>query len=182
MRRLPHASAIDWHSELARHPDAYRLAIIGAGVIGDPVLIAWLIDRMERPELARVAGESFSMITGIDITYADLDGERPEGFESGPTENPEDENVELDPDEDLPWPNPELIRAWWGKNKSGLNCGTRYLLGQPITFEQMEHVLRTGRQRQRHAAASELSMLKPGLPLFEVRAPGFRQQRMLGLK
>ena len=51
MRRLPHASAIDWHSELARHPDAYRLAIIGAGVIGDPVLIAWLIDRMERPEL-----------------------------------------------------------------------------------------------------------------------------------
>ena len=37
-------------------------------------------------------------------------------------------------------------------------------------------------KRQRHAAALEMSMLKPGLPLFEVRASGFRQQRLLGLK
>jgi uncharacterized protein (TIGR02270 family) len=182
MRRMAPASAIDWQAELAKQADTMRLAIIGAGAIGDPVLIPWLMEQMAVPELARVAGESFTMITGVDIAFADLDGEKPEGFESGPTENPEDEDVEMDPDEDLPWPNPELIHAWWEKNKSGFRSGTRYLMGQPITYEQTENVLRTGRQRQRHAAALEMSMLKPGLPLFEVRAPGFRQQRMLGLK
>jgi uncharacterized protein (TIGR02270 family) len=183
MRRMAHASAIDWQAaELAKHPDTLRLAIIGAGAIGDPALAPWLMEQMTVPELARVAGEAFAMITGVDIAYADMEGERPEGFESGPTENPEDENVEMDPDEDLPWPNPELILAWWEKNKGRFRSGTRYLLGQPITYAQMEHVLKTGRQRQRHAAALEMSILKPGFPLFEVRAPGFRQQRILGLK
>ena len=56
---------------------------------------------MEVPELARVAGEAFTMITGVDIAYEDLEGEWPEDFEAGPTESPEDEDVEMDPDEDL---------------------------------------------------------------------------------
>jgi uncharacterized protein (TIGR02270 family) len=183
MRRMTPAAAIDWQAaELAKQPGTLRLAIIGAGAIGDPTLAPWLMEQMAVQKLARVAGEAFTMISGLDIAYADLEGERPEGFESGPTENPEDEDVEMDPDEDLPWPDPELIRTWWEKNKSRFRNGARYLLGQPITYEHMEHVLRTGRQRQRHAAALEMSMLKTGLPLFEVRAPGFRQQQMLGLK
>ena len=65
---------------------------------GDPAIMPWLIQMMEVPELARVAGESFTMITGVDIAYEDLEGEWPEGFEAGPTENPEDENVEMDSD------------------------------------------------------------------------------------
>ena len=78
------------------------MAVIGAGVIGDPVSIPWLIEQMMIPELARVAGEAFTMITGVDIAYEDLEGEWPAGFEAGPTEDPEDENVAMDPDEDLP--------------------------------------------------------------------------------
>lgn len=182
MRRMAHAAAMDWQAELARTRGNLRLAIIAAGVIGDPALIPWLMEQMIQPELARVAGEAFTMISGVDMAFADLDGERPAGFESGPTEDPEDEDVELDPDEDLAWPNPELVNAWWQKNKSGFRSGERCFLGQPITSEHMEHALKTGRQRQRQAAALELSMLRPGLPLFEVRAPGFRQQLMLGLK
>lgn len=182
MRRMSPPSAIDWQTaELAKQSETLRLAIIGAGTIGDPVLTPWLMEQMAVPELARVAAEAFTMITGVDIAYADLEGERPEGFESGPTENPEDEDVEMDPDADLPWPSPGLIHAWWEKNKGRFRNGTRHLLGQPITYQHMEHVLRTGRQRQRHAAALEMSMLKPGLPLFEVRAPGYRQQQILSV-
>ncbi|NVN91649.1 MAG: TIGR02270 family protein, partial [Desulfuromonadales bacterium] len=139
MRRMDHASAIDWQTELARQANSTRLAIIAAGAIGDPVLIPWIIEQMTVPELARVAGESFTMITSVDIAYADLEGERPKGFESGPTEDPEDEDVEMDPDEDLPWPNPELVNTWWQKNKSGFRNGARYLLKHPITYEHMEH-------------------------------------------
>ena len=117
-----------------------------------------------------------------DLAYEDLDGELPEGFEAGPTEEPEDEDVELDPDEDLPWPEPELVHKWWSENKNNFRNGTRYLCGKPISEQQCQHVLRYGYPRQRAAAAIVLVMMKPGQPLFEVRAPGFRQQKLLGLK
>jgi len=182
LRQMNLSEAQAWLRDLPDDPGCHRLAAIGAGVIGDPVLIPWLIQLMEISELARVAGESFTMITGIDIAYEDLEGEWPEGFEAGPTESPEDEDVELDPDEDLPWPEPELIIDWWANNKGQFRDGTRYLIGQPISAEHCQQVLRSGFQRQRAAAAIELAMMQPGQPLFEVRAPGFRQQKLLGLK
>ncbi len=142
----------------------------------------WLIEQMSIPEHARIAGEAFTMITGADIAYENLEGDWPEGFEAGPTEEPEDEAVEMGPDEDLPWPEPELIREWLGKTKNNFQIGMRYLCGKPISEEQCQYILRYGYQRQRAAAAIESAMMNPGQPLFEVRAPGFRQQRLLGLK
>lgn len=181
--RLMHLSdAHVWLQELDKSQNLQRLAVIGYGVIGDPMSVPWLIQMMEVEELARVAGESFTIITGVDLAYEDLEGEWPEGFEAGPTESPEDEDVELDPDEDLPWPAPELIAGWWDKNKGSFKSGTRYLLGKPISAEHLQQVLRVGLQRQRAAAAIELAMLHPGRPLFEVRAPGFWQKQILGLK
>jgi len=182
VRRMDIASAHTWQKELARNPATIRPALIGTGAIGDPVLIPWLIDLMAVPEHARVAGEAFTMITGVDIAYEDLEGEWPEGFEAGPTERPEDEDVEMDPDEDLPWPEPELIKDWWNKNKGRFKNGVRHLLGKPVSAEHLRHVLGTGLQRQRAAAALELSIMHPGQPLFEVRAPGFRQKRLMGLR
>ncbi|MCI5164482.1 MAG: hypothetical protein D3917_21205 [Candidatus Electrothrix sp. AX5] len=151
----------------------------GAGVLGDPVAVPWLIEIMAVPELARVAGEAFSMITGLDLAYEDLEGEWPEGFAAGPTEDPEDEDVDLDSDEDLPWPAPALITGWWEANKGKFSNGTRYLAGQPIAPAHLSQVLVSGFQRQRAAAAMELALLKPEQPLFEVRAPGFRQAHQL---
>jgi uncharacterized protein (TIGR02270 family) len=181
-RRMDVATALTWQKQLADNAESVRLAVMGAGAAGDPTLIPWLINQMKVSELARVAGESFTMITGVDIAYEDFEGERPEGFESGPTEDPEDETVEMDPDENLPWPNPELIQKWWTTHRSNFQNGTRYLIGKPITADWLQQVLRIGKQRQRAAAALELVLRRPGQPLFEVRAPGFRQQQMLGLK
>ena len=103
-------------------------------------------------------------------------GEKPDGFEADPTENHEDEIVELDQDEDLPWPDVGLIEQWWGNNQGRFAAGTRYLCGEPMRVESLNQVLRTGRQRQRLAAVIELAIRQPCTPLFEVRAPGFRQQ------
>ena len=179
LRRMDLHSAQGWQGELAQNPDSLRLAVIGAGVIGDPSQIPWLIEYMHVPEVARVAGEAFTMITAVDLAYEDLEGGWPEGFETGPTENPEDENVEMDPDENLPWPDPELVQRWWEQHRRQFQMGTRYLLGQPIGLEWLQRVLTTGLQRQRAAAALELAIRQPGRPLFEVRAPGFRQQQIL---
>jgi uncharacterized protein (TIGR02270 family) len=174
---LPEAQV--WLSELGSNEATRRLAAMGMGAAGNPAAIPWLISIMEIPALARTAGEAFSMITGVDLAYVDLEGERPEGFEAGPTENPEDEDVAMDPDEDLPWPAPQLVADWWSTNQAGFRSGSRYLAGKPITADNLRLVLRTGFQRQRAAAAIELAMLHPGQPLFEVRAPGCRQQKLL---
>jgi uncharacterized protein (TIGR02270 family) len=179
LRKMDVHSAHTWQQSLAKSLQTPRLAVIGAGVIGDPVLVPWLIEQMKIAPLARVAGEAFTMITGVDIAYEDLDTDKPEGFESGPTENPEDDNVEMDPDERLPWPDANLIAKWWEKHAHEFQPGVRHLLGKPITMDWMQQVLRIGRQRQRAAAALELAIMQPGAPLFEVRAPGFRQQELL---
>lgn len=179
MRRLAPKDAKMWLIRLVKQLGQKRLAVIAAGALADPEAIPFLIDQMKVPELARVAGESFSLITGADIAYEDLDGEKPEGFESGPTESPEDENVATDRDLNLPWPDPVLIKKWWNARQGNFARGTRYLLGQPITPDSIRQALKTGFQRQRAAAALELAILNPGRPLFEVRAPAWRQQAML---
>lgn len=181
LRRLPHQRALDIVHQLDAQQEHQRLAVKGAGAIGDPALIPWLIEKMAVPELARVAGESFSLITGVDIAYEDLEGEGPDGFEAGPTDDPEDENVDMDSDEDLPWPDPERIAAWYAQHRRAYRDGTRYFLGQPLSEPGLQEALRTATQRQRAAAALELGLLHPDQPLFEVRAPGFRQQQVLGL-
>src|SRR6266568_4893926 len=86
----------------------------------------------------------------------------------------------MDPDDNLPWPEPALVQKWWDKNRGQFQNGTRYLLGKPMTIEWLKTVLRDGRQRQRAAAALELAIRQPGTPLFNVKAPGFRQIQLLG--
>jgi uncharacterized protein (TIGR02270 family) len=178
-RRLEPSAAKAWQRQLSHDPNHLRLAVIGAGATGDPEWVPWLIEHMKDPPLARVAGEAFTMITGADLAYEDLERGKPEGFEAGPTENPEDEDVAMDPDDNLPWPNPEAVARWWMRRQGNFHNGTRYLLGQPINVNFARDVLRKGRQRQRAAAALELAIRQPGQGLFEVRAPGFRQQQLL---
>ena len=178
-RLLTAAAAQAWFKDLATEPAWRRLLITAIGVHGDPAYILWLIEQMAEPVHARVAGEAFSMITGVDLAYDDLETDRPQGFESGPTENPEDEDVVLDPDEDLPWPAPELIARWWQANAGRFPAGQRYLCGQPVAEAHCREVLRSGFQRQRIAAALELALMRADRPLFEWRAPAFQQQAAL---
>jgi uncharacterized protein (TIGR02270 family) len=180
IRRMDLAGAKAWQAWFSRRKEGLRTAIAAAGALGDPEYVPWLIEQMKVPLQARIAGEAFTTITGIDLAYDDLEKNAPANFEAGPTENPEDENVDMDPDEHLPWPDPELIHKWWTKSQTRFQRGTRYILGKPMMIDWLRHVLRIGRQRQRAAAALELAIRQPGQPLFEVRAPGFRQEQKLG--
>lgn len=180
VRRLDLSAAKTWQSRLSREPASRRLSIQAAGAVGDPEAIPSLIEQMKVPMLARVAGEAFTTITGVGIAFRDLEGPKPEGFEAGPIEDPKDENVEMDPDDNLAWPNPALVENWWRKNSDQFQKGTRYLCGKPMTIEWLKQVLRDGYQRQRAAAALELAIRQPGTPLFNVKAPGFRQIQLLG--
>ena len=72
-----------------------------------------------------------------------------------------------------------ILRGHLGWGKCRLDCFIGMLLGAPISESQCRKVLREGFQRQRAAAALELALMRPDEALFEVRAPGWRQQRLL---
>lgn len=164
---------------LARDPANMRLLIQGAGIAGDPYYVPWLIKQMADLKLTRLAGESLSFITGLDLAYLDLERKPPENFEPGPNENPDDPDVSMDPDDSLPWPDPLKIQAWWETNKSRFTAGIRYFMGAPISREHCIQVLKDGYQRQRIAAALYLCLLEPGTKLFPTKAPAWRQERWL---
>ena len=165
--------------ELTGDPEEHRWLIQGTGVVGDPIYVPWLIGHMEKEETARLAGEAFSLITGLDLALLDLERKPPQDFESGPNDDPGDSNVDMDPDEGLPWPDTTRIAAWWAANGARFQQGVRYFMGQPVTREHCIHVLKTGFQRQRILAAQYLCLLDPGTPLFNTSAPAWRQQRLL---
>jgi uncharacterized protein (TIGR02270 family) len=179
VRRMDLSGAKAWQASLSRRRNRMRAATVAAGAIGDPELISWLIGQMDSPILARIAGEAFTMITGVDFAGEHLDRSPPQGVEFGPTDDPADENVDMDPDEHLPWPDPTATHKWWAKNQKQFQKGVRYLLGKPMSPVWLREVLHVGRQRQRAAAALELAIRQPGRSLFEVRAPGFRQRASL---
>jgi uncharacterized protein (TIGR02270 family) len=180
LRIMPPADAMAWLRGLNSDPRHARLAVTACGIVGDPAFVPWLIGRMEFPDLARAAGESFSMITGVDLAYDDLETDSPEGFEAGPTDKPDDENVAMDQDEDLPWPDPALIREWWQAKGARYPAGTRHLLGRPLSPEACQHALATGFQRQRCAAAFELSLVRPDAQLLNWRCLAKSQQGSMG--
>jgi len=175
VRRGDPRTTKSWLPGLEASPGGKRLVIQALGVLGDPDAVPRLLEAMKDAPLARVAGEAFSFITGVHISYDELEGQQPEGFESGPTEDPADEAVAMDPDGNLYWPDPAKCEKWWSVNRGRFNVGTRYLCGKPMTPESLRDVLKNGYQRQRGAAALELAIREPGKPLYEVRAPGFRQ-------
>lgn len=163
---------------LAPDPKNLRVLIQGSGIAGDPFYVPWLIKHMQDPKVARLAGESFAFVTGLDI-FQGFDTQQPEGLESGPSEDSTDESVDMGPDEGLPWPDPTKIQKWWGANKHRFQLGVRYFIGEPVNIDNCKRVLREGYQRQRIAAALYLSLLQPGTPLFPTSAPAWRQQRLL---
>jgi uncharacterized protein (TIGR02270 family) len=185
---------------LKQMPEQTRTAVIGAGSLGDPVAVPWLIEQMAIPALARAAGQAFCMISGADLSHNDLAAEPPEveitvakpeensdraeKAEGGESEQPEAEKTpeeETDPDENLHWPDPRLVQKWWDRNKGGFAPGVRHLAGKAISKESLEEILRQGKQPERAAAALELALRQPEQGLFEVRAPARRQQQLLQL-
>ena len=156
-----------------------RTLIKAAGWSGDSQVVPWLFEQMKATTHARLACEAFSFITGIDPAGLHLDSDAPQGAVEGPTDDPDDDNVGLDEDENLPWPDVEKMVAWWQANDSRFQPSTRYFAGEPPSATHCISVLKNGFQRHRITAARYLCLLQPGTQLFNVAAPASRQQSML---
>jgi uncharacterized protein (TIGR02270 family) len=171
--------SIAWIRQCVQDPRDRRLGIQALGLLGDPVSIPWLIQQMNDLPYARVAGEAFSLITGADLALLDLELRSSPDFAAGPNDDPEDSNVAMDPDENLPWPDPSAIEAWWQANGGQFQVGARYILGLAHSERSFQQALVRGQQRQRVAAACGLARFRPDEALFPTSAPIQRQQRLL---
>jgi uncharacterized protein (TIGR02270 family) len=179
LRRIDVLEANSWLREFAKLPNRPRDLIRATGVIGDPLYVPWLIQRMAELPATRLAGEAFCMITGLDLAYHDLDRRPPGDFQSGPSDDPADENVTLDEDEHLPWPDAERVAQWWAANCVRFTVGKSYYLGTLKDSVDWLGVLSDAFQRQRHAAALELALRQPREVMFEVRARGRLQRQLI---
>ena len=95
--RLANRPGLSWIEPLSARPGGVRLACVAAAAIGDPSMVPWLLEVAKQPEHARIAAWAIRAITGVAIAGA-LAGKEPEGFSAGPSEDPKDERVALDPD------------------------------------------------------------------------------------
>jgi uncharacterized protein (TIGR02270 family) len=180
MQAMEVEEARDWLRAFANDPADLRHLIRGSGIAGDPVVIPWLIEHMAEKATARLAGEAFSLMTGLDLAYLDLEVKPPEGGSgAGPNDDPADPAVAMEADDGLPWPDPVRIARWWEANGGRFATGTRYFMGGALTRDLALRILKEGFQRQRILAAHYVSLLSPGSVLFEWRAPSRRQQRLL---
>lgn len=165
--------------EVARDPLAVRLLVTGSGLSGDISYLPWLIRQMDDVKLARLAGEAFALITGLDLSLLDLERKPPSDLDAWPNDDPDDEDVAMDEDDGLPWPDPLKLLSWWEDNQTRFTQGVRYFMGEPPTVPHCRKILSQGYQRQRMAAAEYLCLLHPGTLLFPTSAPAWRQQRWL---
>lgn len=158
-RVLPVEQGREWVSAMASEAANVCAVVAATGILGDPHAVNWLIGRMGDPTLARLAGESFTLITGIELNKYGLTRSSPGGQTPIPNDDPKDAHVGLDEDENLPWPDAEKIAALWRNHGQHFLVGRRYFLGKAITPEWLRNRIAEGTQRQRHAAALELALI-----------------------
>ena len=176
LRSIDHASSVALQR---RYRDAEpRLAIALSRITGDPDDVPWLLEQMGKPELARQAGETFSWITGTDLERQGLSLPRPGDFEDA-ADDPANPEVQLNPDDKLPWPCPDRIRGWWQTHSAEFAAGQRYFIGKPPSEERLWDVLQFSTQSRRAAAALDIVIRHAGQPMFMVGAVGWRQRRWL---
>lgn len=167
-RVLPIEQGREWISALAQDPSNLRAVITATGVLGDPHAVNWLIGKMTDSKQARLAGEAFSVITGIDLNKSNLT--------LAPQQTPtlpdrlEDHDLGHDEDQNLSWPDPEKIIVFWRNHGANFKAGQRYFLGKAIAPEWLKHQIAADNMRHRHAAALELALIDPQSRFINTRA------------
>ncbi|MBS9782944.1 MAG: hypothetical protein KGV46_00110 [Pasteurella sp.] len=163
-----------------------RIKIYAKALSGLVDFLPELIELTKDKDLAKVAGEAISMITGLDLEEDDFS--LPLGDYAMREIGNDDFDDELEKDfwksayeDDLPLPDAEALMQWWDKNQGDFNNTVRYLAGVPIDIENMKSILTTGNQIQREMAALHLAYLDKTQKIFQVNSNADRQYHQLTL-
>ena len=180
-RVIPDNTADTWIDPLLHHPDPLqqRCGIKAIAANGRPQRMPDVITAMKNDTLARVAGEAFTLLTGSDIKQQQLT--RPTPIRKWKLDNLDDSELDIElEDSKLPWPDADKTTTRWQQHSTDLETESRYFMGKgfkaPTITGHLNHIIASGYQRQRHAAALELALLEPTHPLVNTRAPSQETQ------
>ena len=133
----------------------------------------------EDPFVARLAGEAFASITGLDLKKGYAAEEPPEGDVLPPLEQDLDTDLQLVPEDALPLPSSGAIARWWTHARSSFAPQGRYLGGKPFSWRVLLENLEHGAMRRRPAYALELAIRSQGEFRVPLRAFSPWQRREL---
>lgn len=180
----------DWLRGGLADPAQQRAALFAAGFAGSVQLVEPILQLMRAPELAALAGEALSGITGADIEKDKLD--RQASKDPGAQDKGADEPGDLadlpDPDldlslrheDELPVPDPDAAAAWWGAHRGNFDPRRRYVHGLPFSGEEtLLQALALAPMRRRHALALELAIRSHGELAVETQTLSSQQLRFL---
>ena len=167
---LPVNSGRKWITELVGKPELIRIMIKAIGILGDPHAIPWLIQQMHNVTLSRLAGWSFCQITGIDLESSNMTVDEPQEQVSGPTDEAEDENIDMDEDEELPWPDVQKITRLWQVHNQLLQAGQRYFQGQEVNKQVLAQIFVSANLQQKELAALQRAILDKNTMLVNTRS------------
>ncbi|WDT75869.1 MAG: TIGR02270 family protein [Candidatus Manganitrophus sp.] len=148
-----------------------RNAVMSLGLLGRAAGMEALIQCTADPKLARWAGEAVRTVTGVDLEKENLVAPKAEAKAE------EEDELEDDPDEGLPVPDPAKVETWWRKNASRFDKKARYRKGQPYSPQKLIELLHTGTLPERHHAALEFALIDSKRPPLETRAFAARQRK-----
>jgi uncharacterized protein (TIGR02270 family) len=154
-----------------------RAALATIEGLGDvrfmPDLIRWMGD----DDVAHLAGETFRMMTGVDLDESDLQreparsvlGDTPHGC------------PQLDGEHDLSRPSQLAVARWWREHENRFSVGTRYVAGlatginaggclEETHVNNLLGIAQQGRPRQRCLAAMQLQLAQPKSPSLATHA------------
>ena len=159
-----------WIAEMVKNPEMNRATIKAIAVLGDPQAIPWLIQLMANKDLARLSGWAFSQITGVDLEKTNLITEQTDEIETGPNDDPDDENISMDEDEDYTWPDKNKVTRLWQVHSRILQPGHRYFQGQEITKQLLDSIYVNANQQQKELAAIQRAIFDKHTALVNTKA------------
>jgi len=157
---VPEEKVPEVYTHIASQNLSARIKAYNMAMAGYTEAIPLLISNMYTLEDAVYSGEAFSFITGVDLEDADLI--RIENLsEEEETQLREASKTDVwtqDYEEDLPFPDVELVKQWWREHHQDYKKGTRYLAGKPLNKENLESIKENGTQAQRDVAGVVLGL------------------------
>ncbi|WP_395845362.1 TIGR02270 family protein [Cystobacter fuscus] len=163
----------EWLMDAVARPDTRADALWALGFSGTTTAAEVCVPYLGDKSLARIAGEAFCLITGLDLgerkLVIDAQDEELDPYES------DDANLMPRPEDELLMPDAEGVRRWWAGHKSRFDAKIRYLRGVPLNLTTLLSALRDAPMRQRHSLALLLMLRTQGRYTVNTRALSQRQ-------
>jgi uncharacterized protein (TIGR02270 family) len=158
-----------------------RAAFWALGHIGTREAIEHCLAAMQDTSLARLAGEAYAAITGIDLARERLTAREADDTPSLPPFEDDDLDADLVPHREDLWPLPDAAAcaAHWRKIEASYEPHTRYVRGSPFDLDVLLAAIAEGPMLRRGDYALELYVCTRGGCDVETRAATATQRRMI---